>query len=595
MKKTSKLILFLLSLALILSAAGCGGGGTTPPSQEPSSTPEAKTGADLVLKNGQIQTMVSENDVAQAIAIQGNEIIYVGDDAGAESFVGDNTEVIDLAGQFVSPGFMDGHLHGPEPYYEEMFQICIPEGTATNEEYLAIIKEFVDSHPDMDVYTGGPFMQNAYMQPDGSNPGPQKEDLDAICADKPIMIRDISHHAMWVNSKALEMGGITKDTPDPDGGRIVRNADGEPSGLLTDAGAGLVTSVVKVEYSLENMVEAYRAFVKNCNAYGITGFADINTHGEEILHAQALGTLDKEDALSLRTKFLVWADIGMKYEGVKKLLDEVAKYESDMLKTGTVKISYDGVTEGGTAVMIEPYLESAGKGSDWYGTIDWPDDEFFNLVSDLNKNGYQSHVHAIGDKAVQKTLDAYEYSREQNGDLDSRNSIVHVCAITDADIKRAADLKVVNNLQFLWMYADPLYELEAAFVGTERAMAFYPTKNMMEAGCIISGGSDGMMPSYNPLLHIEAGVTRNSPYPGEEDTDMYRWKEQALTAYQMLEIYTKNVAYQNHMDDVIGTIEVGKLADLVVLSDNILKVDPKQISDTQIVYTISDGKIVYSA
>ena len=144
------------------------------------------------------------------------------------------------------------------------------------------------------------------------------------------------------------------------------------------------------------------------------------------------------------------------------------------------------------------------------------------------------------------------------------------------------------------MYNDFLCQLESAFVGEDKAMGFYPAKNMLEAGCIISGGSDGAVTSYDPLLEIETGVTRNSPFPGEEDTDMYRWKEQALTPYQMLEIYTKNVAYQNHMDDVVGTIEVGKLADLVVLGKNILEIEPKTISDTKVVYTISDGKIVYT-
>ena len=143
--------------------------------------------ADLVFKNGHVQTLVNEGDVAQAVAVRGGDIVYVGDDAGIEAFVGDATKVIDLGGKFLCPGFMDGHLHGPQPYYEELFQIAIPEGTMDNEEYLRIIREFVEAHPDDEVYYGGPFMQNAYLQPDGSNPGPQKEDLDAICSDKPIM------------------------------------------------------------------------------------------------------------------------------------------------------------------------------------------------------------------------------------------------------------------------------------------------------------------------------------------------------------------------------------------------------------------------
>lgn len=549
--------------------------------------------ADLVFKNGHVQTLVNEGDVAQAVAVRGGDIVYVGDDAGIEAFVGDATKVIDLDGKFLCPGFMDGHLHGPQPYYEELFQIAIPEGTMDNEEYLRIIREFVEAHPDDEVYYGGPFMQNAYLQPDGSNPGPQKEDLDAICSDKPIMIRDVSHHSYWVNSKALEIAGITADTPDPDGGSIVHNAAGQPSGLLTDAAKGLVTSKIEVPYSTENMAKAYEAFQEYCHSLGITGLTNINLSGIELIHAEALHNMDARGDLHLRQRFLVWGQPGMGYEGIKKKLDAVAAYDSDMFQTGTVKIVYDGVTEGATAVMLEPYLPAAGKGEGWTATSDWSTEELDQVVADLDKNGYQAHIHAIGDGAVRASLDAYERAEAANGKRDARHTMVHVCAITPEDIKRCADLKAISNLQFLWMYNDPLCQLEAAFIGKERAFAMYPAKDMLEAGCLISGGSDGAVTAYDPLLEIEVGITRNSPFPVEEDEDHYRWKEQGLTAYQMLEMYTKNVAYENFMDDIVGTIETGKKADLVVIDRNILDVDPKQISEAKVVCTVSNGDIVY--
>lgn len=587
MKKHRRILLLVITLAMLMAMVSC-----TAQKEPDAEEPDDK--AELVFKNGVIQTMVSEDDVAQAVAISNGTIVYVGEDAGVEEFIGENTQVIDLDGRYVSPGFMDGHLHGPQPYYEQMFQIAIPDGTVSNDEYIEIIRDFVEAHPDMDVYYGGAFMQNAYLQEDGSNPGPQKEDLDEMCSDKPIMIRDVSHHAYWVNSKALELAGITKDTPDPEGGVIARNKQGEPTGLLTDKAKGLVTQVIPVEYTVENMKLAYEAFQEYCHSLGITGLTNINLSGEEMIHIEALKQMEDEGNLSLRQQFLVWANAEMEYSDINAKLDSVAKYDSDMIKTGTVKIVYDGVTEGATAVMLEPYTPAAGRGEDWTASSGWETEHFNEVVSELDKNGFQVHVHAIGDGAVRATLDAYEYAVEQNGTNDLRHTMVHVCAIHPDDIVRAANLKVVSNLQFLWMYNDFLCKLEAAFVGDERAMAFYPAKNMLDAGCIISGGSDGAVTSYDPLLQIETGITRNSPFPGEEDTDMYRWKEQGLTAYQMLEIYTKNVAYENHMDDIIGTIEVGKRADLVILSDNILKIDAKQISDVEVVYTISDGKIVFS-
>lgn len=581
--------------ATVLAAGALLGGplGCSTPAQDGAAAQAAGDAADLVFKNGHVQTLVREGDAAEAVAVREGSIVYVGDTAGVEAYVGDSTKVVDLEGRFLCPGFMDGHLHGPQPYYEQMFQISIPDGTVDNDEYLRIIREFVEAHPDDEVYYGGPFMQNAYLQPDGSNPGPQKEDLDAICADKPVMIRDVSHHSYWVNSKALEIAGITADTPDPDGGSIVRNAAGEPSGLLTDAAKNLVASKIEVPYSTENMAKAYEAFQEYCHSLGITGLTNINLSGVELIHAEALHDMDARGDLHLRQRFLVWGQPGMGYEGIKEKLDAVATYDSEMFQTGTVKIVYDGVTEGATAVMLEPYLPAAGKGEGWTATSDWSVEELDQVVADLDKHGYQAHIHAIGDGAVRTSLDAYERAEAANGKRDARHTMVHVCAITPEDIKRCADLEVVSDLQFLWMYNDPLCQLETAFVGKERAFAMYPAKDMLEAGCILSGGSDGAVTAFDPLLEIEVGITRNSPFPGEEDEDFYRWPEQGLTAYQMLEMYTKNVAYENFMEDVVGTVEVGKKADLVVLDQNILDIDPKQISETKVVCTVSNGNIVF--
>lgn len=575
------------ALAGVSGCAGSGSGGAG------SGSSPSSTKATLVFKNGHVQTLVAKDDVAQAVAIAGSEIAYVGDDAGVDSYIGDETKVIDLDGAFLCPGLMDGHLHGPQPYYEEMFQISIPAGCADNDEYLRIISEFIEKHPDDEVYYGGPFMQNAYLQPDGSNPGPQKSDLDAICSDKPIMIRDVSHHSYWVNSKALEIAGITADTPDPDGGSIARDENGEPSGLLTDSARDLVTAKIEVPYDVDNMKQAYEAFQEYCHSVGITGLTNINLSGVEQIHADALHAMDEAGELHLRQRFLVWGQPGDGYDGIKKKLDAVKQYDSEMFTTGTVKIVYDGVTEGATAVMLEPYLPAAGKGDAWYATSDWSDEELNRVVSELDANGYQVHIHAIGDGAVRTSVDAYEQARENNGERDARHTMVHVCAITDEDIKRVAELDVISCLQFLWMYYDSLCELEAAFIGEERALAMYPAKNMLEAGCFISGGSDGAVTAYDKRLELETGITRNSPFPEEEDTDMTRWVEQGLTAYQMLEIYTKNVAYENFMEDLIGTVEVGKKADLVVMDTNIIECDPKEISDATVLYTISNGDIVY--
>lgn len=555
----------------------------------PSDSPE-ENAADLVLYNGHVQTMVSESEVASAIAIAGNKIVYVGDDSGIDAFVGDTTQVIDLDGKFVSPGFIDGRIHAPGNWFTKLFQIDLT-GLSTNEEYLEAIRSFVEAHPDEEGYIGSPFMLNAYQLPDGSNPGPSKEDLDAICPDKPILIHDVSYHAAWVNSKAFEMAGVTADTPDPEGGLFYRNEKGEPSGCVSDAAKGIVFAIMPDTMTNDNLEKALYKFMEEANSYGITGITNITQGGLDII--DMYHKVEREGNLTLRMRVVPTMKEGRTYDEVLSTIKSYNDSATDMISSNTVKIFYDGVTERGTAVFLEPYLESTGLGDHWCGEPIWSQEDFTRLVHDFDAEGVQVHVHAMGDGAVHGTLDAFEEARATNGERDARHTITHVCAITDEDIQRMADLDVVANLQFLMMYHDDLMDLERAYVGDERAMAMYRTKHMAEAGICISGSSDAPVIPFVPLDAIEAGVTRNSPYPEEEDTDMTRWPEQGLTAYQLLEAYTKNDAYQNFMDDIIGTVEVGKFADLVVLDTNILEVDPKEISSAKVVYTISDGRIVY--
>lgn len=555
----------------------------------PSDSPE-ENAADLVLYNGHVQTMVSESEVASAIAIAGNKIVYVGDDSGIDAFVGDTTQVIDLDGKFVSPGFIDGHIHAPGNWFTKLFQIDLT-GLSTNEEYLEAIRSFVEAHPDEEGYIGSPFMLNAYQLPDGSNPGPSKEDLDAICPDKPILIHDVSYHAAWVNSKAFEMAGVTADTPDPEGGLFYRNEKGEPSGCVSDAAKGIVFAIMPDTMTNDNLEQAMYKFMEEANSYGITGITNITQGGLDII--DMYHKVEREGNLTLRMRVVPTMKEGRTYDEVLSTIKSYNDSATDMISSNTVKIFYDGVTERGTAVFLEPYLESTGLGDHWCGEPIWSQEDFTRLVHDFDAEGVQVHVHAMGDGAVHGTLDAFEEARATNGERDARHTITHVCAITDEDIQRMADLDVVANLQFLMMYHDDLMDLERAYVGDERAMAMYRTKHMAEAGICISGSSDAPVIPFVPLDAIEAGVTRNSPYPEEEDTDMTRWPEQGLTAYQLLEAYTKNDAYQNFMDDIIGTVEVGKFADLVVLDTNILEADAKAISDARVIYTISDGRIVY--
>lgn len=259
------------TLFILPALSGCGS------ENSEAQTDEAEGGAGaqqktatLAFRGGTIQTMTSENDVAEALAVDGNEIVYVGDEAGLEAFAGSGTKVIDLEGGMVVPGFMDGHIHAPGDWVTKLYDIYLGDAT-TVDEYVKIISDFVAAHPEREAYTGNPFMVNAFQLEDGSNPGPNKKLLDEICPDKPILLLDVSHHSAWVNSKALEMANITRDTPDPLGGIITRDEDGEPTGYLIDGAATEVSALVVSEHTDEEYEQAIAKYQEDASRFGLTG------------------------------------------------------------------------------------------------------------------------------------------------------------------------------------------------------------------------------------------------------------------------------------------------------------------------------------
>ena len=542
--------------------------------------------ADIVIKSSSIFTAETMDTIEGAVVISGKEIERVCSAEEAQRFVGSNTQVLECGDRLVCPGFNDAHTHFIQNgVMKDASYTLSLEGITSKEDALSAIRKFADEHPDNKWIAGCDFNFDEWEEQ------PTKEMLDEAVPDRPAYFASWDMHIGWMNSKALESIGYTKDTPDPEGGLFYRNEKGEPSGCVSDAAKGIVFAIMPDTMTNDNLEKALYKFMEEANSYGITGITNITQGGLDII--DMYHKVEREGNLTLRMRVVPTMKEGRTYDEVLSTIKSYNDSATDMISSNTVKIFYDGVTERGTAVFLEPYLESTGLGDHWCGEPIWSQEDFTRLVHDFDAEGVQVHVHAMGDGAVHGTLDAFEEARATNGERDARHTITHVCAITDEDIQRMADLDVVANLQFLMMYHDDLMDLERAYVGDERAMAMYRTKHMAEAGICISGSSDAPVIPFVPLDAIEAGVTRNSPYPEEEDTDMTRWPEQGLTAYQLLEAYTKNDAYQNFMDDIIGTVEVGKFADLVVLDTNILEVDPKEISSAKVVYTISDGRIVY--
>lgn len=610
MKKTlHRFLAALLAMTMALALlTGCGAGApaqSAPPegsgsaessapaeSAAPTEETPAEDAADLVLTNGTIQTMVSEDDTAEAVAVKDGEIVFVGTSADAEAYIGDATQVIDLDGRYVTPGFIDGHIHYPGPYLTANTELDLMDLGADLDAYKEALTQFVEENPDFDIYIGNSMDLKAF--PDSK---PTNDWLDEISSDKPIQIIDVSHHGVLLNSCAIEMCGLTKDTPDPDGGTIYKDADGELTGYFSDCD-DIMTGLPAFEYTEEQYEEAFLAFQDEASSYGLIG---VNSGGNSVedndVPLNVFRALEEEGTLDLRINYNFFAFPPLDADAVISYLDSRQDFNSEFLNVRQVKFTLDGVPEGKSSYLLEPYAETAGTAPDYVGSPAATQEELTEFVTAVNGVGYTVQTHCMGDASVQEALNAYAASVEQNGEMDVRNTITHVNLITEEDIQRMADLGIIAAMQPLWFYYDPFFSpLEEQMFGAERFASEYHIRDMVDAGVIITGSNDYPVTyDFAPLHAIEAGATQCSPYAGEDqDVETYtRNADQAVTVYEMLEMYTTNAAYAAFLDDRVGTIEVGKKADLVVLGDNLLTCDVKEISDVTVEYTISDGRIVY--
>lgn len=599
--KTIKVLSLALSGCLMLSAlAGCA---SKPAPEEPSATPEAteKSGtATMVLRGGVIQTMDKDRSTATAVAVENDKIVYVGDDAGVEEYIGEATEIIDLNGQMVLPGFVDSHIHGASGWVADMYQCNLANVEPTEEAYLAAVKAFADANPDLEVIIGQSFQVNVF----GDN-GPTKEALDSVVPDRPVVISDTSQHSTWANSKAIEMAGVTPDTPNPDGGKIYHSADGAVSGYFADC--FLFDDIYALgATTLEQYEAAWMNWQAEANSFGITSFSDGGIlNGVDFAPEERWAMVDRledEGTLTLRANMSVIPTPNDASDeaiaNIIKLYDDSQKYASDYQVVRTVKAFIDGVVEGRTGVLLEPYDAAAGAEPDYKGVPIWTQENINKLVAAVDKAGYKMHLHCIADGSTRMGVDAVEYAYEQNGTKDARHVITHITLIDPAEIPRMAKDGIIAAMQPTWFYRDPWFsQLEEQMLGSERFARMYVIKDMLDAGIVMTGSADyNVLPDYRPLTGIEAGSTQCSPYEGQDTDPAYvRNADQAATLMQMVEAYTINGAYQMGMEDKIGSIEVGKLADLVVLGKDLFSIELKDVAETEVKFTILGGKVVYKA
>jgi len=556
----------IFTLAIVLAAilaASCGGR----PAEQ----------ADLVLTNGAIYTMDAARPWASALAVAKGKILYMGDDPGALRLRGGSTVVADLEGKMVLPAFQDSHIHLVTGGIE--LGLCNLNGSRTKEEVFEKIKAYAAANPGAPWVTGGGWDLPVFPQAN-----PRKEDLDALVSDRPAVLSSADGHSAWANSRALELAGVTKDTADPAGGRIERDPKtGKPTGTLRESAAGLVEKLIP-ELGPEDTIKGLKAGLELANRFGIASIIEASA-GPKILDAYA--GLDRSGELSVRVLASLYVDTDKGTAEVERLAKLRDAYRGTRLKSTAAKIFADGVMEPHTAALLEPYLDRPGD----RGTPLLEPEAFDALAVALDAADFQIHVHAIGDRAIRMSLDAFEAAGRANGFRDLRHHIVHLELIDPADIPRFKALGVTANFQALWAYADPyITDLTLPILGPGRSRWLYPIGSVAATGAVIAGGSDWSVSSMNPLEAIQVAITRRGP----DDPPGDAWiPEERVDLETMLRAYTINGAWLSHDEKTRGALVPGKAADIIVLGRDLFKIPSSEIGRVKVLLTLLDGRPVF--
>ncbi|MDH5500423.1 MAG: amidohydrolase [Gammaproteobacteria bacterium] len=567
MKFASHFVHILILFATGSLVAGCGG-----------KDDAGLAGADTVYRNGRIYTVDAARSWAEAVAIRDGRITYVGSNDGVQAHVGADTAVVDLKGRMMMPGFQDAHIHPIGAGVEA--SACDLNDLTGVTAYRSRISEYALANPDVTWILGGGWSMADF----GPGGAPNKSILDELVPDRPVFLSSRDGHTGWANSAALKIAGIDKDTPDPVDGRIDRDPQtGEPIGSLQEGAQKLLSKHIPAT-TIDDKVAGLRYSVKLLNSFGITAIQDASVDEQAL---QTYKRLADNGELSLRVVGSIWWDRDRDMGQVPEIIALRDKYTSGLIDARTVKIMQDGVLENYTGVLLEPYLVP-----DQTRGIPMVEPELLKqVVARLDAEGFQVHFHAIGDGAIRQSLDAVEEALVQNGRLGHRHHISHIQLFDPSDIPRFKELDVVANFQPLWAYADDyITELTIPFIGEKRSRWLYPIKSMQDTGAVIAFGSDWSVSTANPYHQIETAITRKS----SENDDMESFiPEERIDLETAIAAFTINAAFVNRTEKETGSVEIGKLADLVVLDQNLFEIEAKDISETKALLTLFEGRPVY--
>jgi len=533
----------------------------------------AQAPADLVLVNGKIWTVDDKRPEAEAVAVLGNRIAAVGSTEEIRKWIGANTKVIDLQGKRVTPGFNDSHVH----FLDGGMGLASVQlrDARTPEEFRDRIRDFAAKAPK------GRWILNGNWDHENWTPPalPTRRLIDEVTPDNPVFINRLDGHMCLANSPALKLAGVTRETPDPAGGAIVRDADGEPTGVLKDAAMNYVYKVIP-NPSEEVMAEAIRAALAYAAENGVTSVQDMSASPE---------------VFGVYQKLLANGELTVRVYGLQPLSEwgRLARagvrawFGNDKLKVGGLKGFADGSLGSTTALFFEPYLD-APKTSGLPSDEMFPEGKMLNNILGADRAGLQIAVHAIGDKANKTILDLFAEVERRNGPRDRRLRIEHAQHLRPEEIKRFGAERVIASMQPYHAIDDGRWAENR--IGPSRAKGTYAFRSLLDAGATLAFGSDWFVAPMEPLMGIYAAVTRRT-LDGKRPQGWV--PEQKITVAEAVRAYTMGSAYASGDEKIKGSIEVGKLADLVALSADIFKIDPVEIEKTKVVMTIFDGKVIY--
>ena len=537
----------------------------------------ASASADIVVLHAKVYTVNAREPWAEALAVSGDKIVAVGSDKEIERYRGANTKVIDAAGRVVLPGFTDCHIH----FLDGSYTLVEPDlnGLRTIPAIQKRLKDFAASHPGSGWIVGQGWTYDVFA------PGmPDKRPLDQIFPDRPVYLESYDGHSAWVNSKALELAGITAATSDPANGKIVRDAKtGEPTGALEESATELAAKAIP-KPTREEKLGALRAGLHAANQYGLVR---VHSAAGDFPDLDLLNYLRREGELTVR--FYVAKVIrppSLTPEDLKDIERARARYNDDWIAAGAAKFFMDGVVESHTAAMLAPYSDDPH----FIGTPNWKQAHYNQAVTELNEHGIQVFTHAIGDRAVRMALDGYQKSALTTGHDDLRNRVEHIETISPQDIPRFAQLNVIASMQPLHANPDEDTDVWIRNVGPQREQLAFAWNTLAKAGAHLAFGSDWPVVTLNPWPGVQCAVTRQTP----EGRPAGGWiPAERITVEQAIAGYTIGAAYAGHREKTEGSLEPGKLADLIIVSQNPFEIDPHKLGATQVVLTMVGGRIVY--